>query len=98
LLGGITIATRVVVLVGIGDQKAFELLQILGFTSYGLAYLALFAIPLLARKECGIRTGWWLRFAAASGFLVTLLFVYRLGFFPQPVSFERCMTCRGIRQ
>jgi len=46
-----------VVLVGIGDQKAFELLQILGFTSYGLAYLALFAIPLLARKECGIRTG-----------------------------------------
>ncbi len=60
------------VLVGIGDQNAFELLQILGFTSNGLAYLALFAIPLLARKECGIRTGWWLRFAAASGFLVTL--------------------------
>src|SRR5437879_543361 len=74
-LGGITIATSVVVLAGVGDQEAFELLQIWGFTFYGLAYLALFAIPLLARKERGIRPGWWLRFAAASGFLVTLLFV-----------------------
>jgi len=80
-LGGITIATSVVVLVGVGDQEAFELLQILGFTFYGLAYLALFAIPLLARRQCGIRPGWWLRFAAASGFLVTLLFVL-LSIFP----------------
>jgi len=70
-----------VVLVSIGDQQAFELLQILRFTFYGLAYLALIAIPLLARKECGIRPGWWLRFAAASGFLVTLLFVL-LSIFP----------------
>jgi amino acid transporter len=69
-LGGITIATSVVILAGVGDQEAFELLQILGFTFYGLAYLALFAIPLLARKEHGIRPGLWLRFAAASGFLV----------------------------
>ena len=37
-LGGITIATSVVVLVGIGDQETFELLQILRFTFYGLAY------------------------------------------------------------
>src|SRR6266550_3300130 len=80
-LGGITIATSVVVLAGVGDQEAFELLQIWGFTFYGLAYLALFAIPLLARKERGIRPGWWLRFAAASGFLVTLLFVL-LSIFP----------------
>jgi len=80
-LGGITIATSVVVLAGVGDQEAFELLQIWGFTFYGLAYLALFAIPLLARKERGIRPGLWLRFAAASGFLVTLLFVL-LSIFP----------------
>ncbi len=80
-LGGITIATSVAVLAGVGDQEAFALLQIWGFTFYGLAYLALFAIPLLARKERGIRPGWWLRFAAASGFLVTLLFVL-LSIFP----------------
>jgi amino acid transporter len=80
-LGGITIATSVVVLAGVGDQEAFELLQIWGFTFYGLAYLALFAIPLLARKERGIRPGQWLRFAATSGFAVTLLFVL-LSIFP----------------
>jgi amino acid transporter len=80
-LGGITIATSVVVLAGVGDQEAFELLQIWGFTFYGLAYLALFAIPLFAHKERGIRPGLWLRFAAASGLLVTLLFVL-LSIFP----------------
>jgi len=80
-LGGVTIATSVVVLAGVGDQEAFELLQIWGFTFYGLAYLALFAIPLVAGKERGIRPGWWLRLAAASGFLVTLLFVL-LSIFP----------------
>jgi amino acid transporter len=74
-LGGITIATSVVVLAGVGDQEAFEMLQIWGFTFYGLAYLALFAIPLFARKERGIRPGLWLRLAATSGFVVTLLFV-----------------------
>jgi amino acid transporter len=80
-LGGIIIATSVVVLAGVGDQEAFEFLQIWGFTFYGLAYLALFAIPLFARKERGIRPGFWLRFAATSGFAVTLLFVL-LSIFP----------------
>jgi len=80
-LGALTIATSVVVLAGVGDQEAFELLQIWGFTFYGLAYLALFAIPLFARKERGIRPGVWLRLGASSGFLVTLLFVL-LSVFP----------------
>jgi amino acid transporter len=80
-LGGITIATSIAVLVGVGDQEAFELLQICGFTFYGFAYLALFAVPLFARKDLGIRPGKWLRLAAASGFLVTLLFVL-LSIFP----------------
>jgi amino acid transporter len=80
-LGGITMATSIVVLAGVGDQEAFELLQIWGFTFYGLAYLALFAIPLFARKDRGIRPGLWLQLAAASGLLVTLLFVL-LSVFP----------------
>ncbi|HKV62249.1 MAG TPA: APC family permease [Candidatus Acidoferrum sp.] len=74
-LGGITMAIGVVVLVGVADQEAFVLLQTWGFTFYGLAYLALFAIPLFARKQLGIRPSMWLRIAAASGFTVTLLFV-----------------------
>jgi amino acid transporter len=74
-LGGITMAISIVVLAGVGDQEAFVLLQTWGFTFYGLAYLALFAIPLFARKELAIRPALWLRIAAASGFAVTLLFV-----------------------
>jgi amino acid transporter len=74
-LGGITMAIGVIVLLGVGDQEAFVLLQTWGFTFYGLAYLALFAIPLFARKELGFHSALWLRVAAASGFIVTLLFV-----------------------
>jgi amino acid transporter len=74
-LGGITLATSTAVLIGVSGQESFEMLQIWGFTFYGVAYLALFAIPVLARKPTGIRPRWWLRVAAISGFLVTLLFV-----------------------
>ncbi len=62
-------------LIGVEEQEAFELLQILAFTFYGIAYLALFAIPIVAPKNRGLRPKLWLRLAAASGFLVTLLFV-----------------------
>jgi amino acid transporter len=74
-LGGITLAASTAVLIGVGGQESFEMLQIWGFTFYGIAYLALFAIPVLARKRTGIRARWGLRVAAISGFLVTLLFV-----------------------
>jgi glutamate:GABA antiporter len=74
-LGGITLAIGGVVLVGVGDQEAFALLQTWSFTFYALAYLALFAIPLFARKKLGIRPAIWMRIAALSGFALTLLFV-----------------------
>jgi amino acid transporter len=80
-LGGATLAASVAALIGVGEQEAYELLLTWGFTFYGLAYLALFAIPLLAPKARGIRPGISLRVAAASGFLVTLLFVL-LSIFP----------------
>jgi amino acid transporter len=80
-LGGATLAASIAALIGVGEQEAYELLLTWGFTFYGLAYLALFAIPLLAPKTSGIRGGLVLRTAAASGFLVTLLFVV-LSIFP----------------
>lgn len=80
-LGGATLAASVAALIGVGEQEAYELLLTWGFTFYGVAYLALFAIPLLAPKASGIRPGLALRVAAASGFLVTLLFV-ALSIFP----------------
>jgi len=80
-LGGATLAASIAALIGVGEQEAYELLLTWGFTFYGVAYLALFAIPLLAPKASGIRPRLDLRVAAASGFLVTFLFVI-LSIFP----------------
>jgi amino acid transporter len=74
-MGAVAIAASMAALLGVGNQEAFAMLQIWTWTFYGLAYLAMFAIPLVSRKELGLRPGFWLRLAAASGFLVTLLFV-----------------------
>ena len=80
-LGVATLAASIAALIGVGEQEAYELLLTWGFTFYGIAYLALFAIPMFAPKARGIRPGLALRLAAASGFLVTLLFV-GLSIFP----------------
>jgi amino acid transporter len=74
-MGGVALAASMAVLVGAGSQESFVLLQIWAWTFYGFAYLAKFAIPLFSAKEKGLRPGQWLRISAASGFLVTLLFV-----------------------
>ena len=80
-VGCFAFVASLAVLAGVGHQEAFALLQIWIWTCYGLAYLAMFAIPLLAPKQKGIRPRWWLRVAAVCGFLVTLLFVL-LSVFP----------------
>jgi amino acid transporter len=74
-MGGVALAASMAVLIGAGSQESFVLLQIWAWTFYGLAYLAKFAIPLFSAKEKGLRPGPWMRMGAASGFLVTLLFV-----------------------
>jgi len=74
-MGGVAFVASMAVLVGARNQEAFALLQIWSWTFYGFAYLALFAIPLFAAKEKGVRPGPWLRTAAAAAFAVTLLFV-----------------------
>lgn len=74
-MGGVALAASMAVLIGAGNQESFVLLQIWAWTFYGIAYLAKFAIPLFSAKERGLRPGVWLRMGAASGFLVTLLFV-----------------------
>jgi glutamate:GABA antiporter len=74
-VGAVAFAAAVVALIGVGAEEAYELLLTWSFTFYGLSYLAMFAIPLLAHKDRGLRPALWLRMAAASGFLVTLLFV-----------------------
>jgi amino acid transporter len=80
-LGAVTLVASIAVLIGVGQQEAFELLQIWGFTFYAIAYLALFAIPLLATRSSAFRSPSWLRILALSGFFLTLLFVL-LSVFP----------------
>jgi amino acid transporter len=81
LLGGVTLTGSVVALIGVGPQEAYELLLTWAFTFYAIAYLALFAIAFLSPKERGLRPRLWLRAAAVSGFLMTLLYVV-LSIFP----------------
>jgi len=91
-LGAITFTISVAVLIGVGNQEAFTLLQIWGFSFYGIAYLALFAVPVLSLKDRGLRGPVWLRVLAVSGFLLTLLFVV-LSIFPIiPVASESAYT------
>jgi amino acid transporter len=63
---------------GVGAQEAFQLLSNGSFICYALAYLVMFAIPLIARGE---KPGWGVRLAAVSGFAMTLLYA-GLSIFP----------------
>jgi amino acid transporter len=78
---GVAMAAAIAVLVGVGEQEAFELLLVVAFAFYATAYLALFAIPLLARKKLDLKAGLLLRVGAACGFVMTLLYIV-LSIFP----------------
>lgn len=79
--GAVAMAVSLAALIGVGEQEAFEFLLVLAFAFYAIAYLALFAIPLFARKELGVRPALWLRIGAVSGLLMTLLYIV-LSIFP----------------
>jgi len=95
-VGGVALAAAIIALIGVGADEAYELLLTWSFTFYGLAYLAMFAIPILARKDRGLRPKLWLRFAAASGFLVTLLFVLLSAFPIIKVANQMAYTLKTV--
>jgi len=74
-MAGVALLVSLAVLIGVGNQESFSLLQTWAWTFYGLAYLTMFAIPLFSAKQKGLRPGIWLRIGSATGFVVTLLFV-----------------------
>jgi amino acid transporter len=65
-----TLVLAILISLGAGNQEAYQVLLNASAIAYGLAYLGMFAVPLLAPGE---RTSWVLRAAAASGFAMTLL-------------------------
>jgi len=80
-LGAATFAVAVAAMIGVGQQESYELLLTWSFTFYGIAYLALFAIPIFSRRDRGLRPSSWVRMAAGLGLITTLLFVV-LSVFP----------------
>jgi len=74
-------AACVIALAGVNQEEAFSLIQIWGFTLYGVVYLAMFALPLVRGRKLGVQPRLWVKIAACSGFVVTLLFVV-LSIFP----------------
>jgi glutamate:GABA antiporter len=95
VIGGMSLVIALLTSLGAGNQEGYQLLQNANGIAYGLAYLVMFAIPLAARGEKPSRV---LRAAAASGFVMTLLYVI-LSVFPiidVPNRFLFAMKIGGV--
>jgi amino acid transporter len=71
-VGAATFALSVAGLVGVGKQEAFQLLWNSSAIFYALTYLVMFAVPIVGIRGRAPAPA-WLRIAALSGFLMTLL-------------------------
>ncbi|MBZ5558222.1 MAG: APC family permease [Acidobacteriia bacterium] len=74
-VGAATFALSIAGLIGVGRQEAFQLLWNGSAVFYALTYLVMFAIPLVGLRGAGVTPPLWLKAAALSGFLMTLLYV-----------------------
>jgi amino acid transporter len=74
-VGAATLALAIVGLIGVGKQEAFQLLWNASGLFYALTYLVMFAIPLVGLRGLNPRPPIWLKAAALSGLLMTLLYV-----------------------
>jgi amino acid transporter len=82
-VGGMILAAGLVSLAGVGQQEAFQILDNAAGIFYALTYLVMFAIPVVGFRRSAHRPPLWLRGAAVSGFVVTLLYHHpgdQLGF------------------
>jgi amino acid transporter len=74
-------AMSVVSLVGVGQAEAFQLVFNAGGIFYSLTYIVMFAIPLIGLRGVTPRPPWWIKAAAWSGLLMTVLYTV-LSLFP----------------
>jgi amino acid transporter len=72
-VGMITLAFSLASLIGVKEQEAFQIQDNAATFFYALMYLVLFAIPLIAIKRFGVSPPLWLKIAAASGFIVSVI-------------------------
>lgn len=80
-VGAVALAMAIAGVAGAGQQEAFQLLQNASGIFYALAYLAMFALPLVGRQKEILKPALWLQAAAASGFLMTAMYLV-LALFP----------------
>jgi glutamate:GABA antiporter len=74
-VGAIMLVVGLAGIVGVGEQEAFQLLQNAAGSFYAISYLVMFAIPIVGLRGVKPRPPLWLKIAAGSGFLMTLLYV-----------------------
>jgi amino acid transporter len=74
-VGAATLMLGIVGLIGVGKQEAFQILWNASGVFYALCYLVMFAIPLIGLRGTGQHPPWWLKLAAGSGLLMTLLYI-----------------------
>ena len=74
-------AMSVISLVGVGQAEAFQLMFNASGIFYGLTYLVMFAIPLIGLRGVTPRPPWWVKGAAWSGLVITVLYTV-LSLFP----------------
>ena len=74
-------AMSVISLVGVGQAEAFQLMFNASGIFYGITYLVMFAIPLFGLRGVTPRPPWWVKWSAASGLVITVLYTV-LSLFP----------------
>jgi amino acid transporter len=74
-VGAATFFMSVVGLIGVGKQEAFQILWNASGVFYALTYVVMLSIPILGLRSADKRPPIWLKLAAASGLLMTLLFI-----------------------
>jgi amino acid transporter len=72
-VGVTTLVFSLAPLIGVKEAEAFQFQDNAANVFYALIYMVLFAIPIVAMKRFGAKAPWWLKVAAASGFLVSVV-------------------------
>ncbi len=80
-VGVVALALALACVAGAGQQEAFQLLQNTSGLFYALAYMAMFALPLVGRQREILKPPLWLQAAATSGFVMTAMYLV-LSLFP----------------
>lgn len=72
-VGATTLVFSLAPLIGVKEAEAFQFQDNAASILYALIYMVLFAIPIVAMKRFGARAPWWLKIAAALGFVASVV-------------------------